>query len=203
ALDTRSAQERLGLGMMPVAPGIGTTVEIDADGARGVGAGHAQAQLALFRCQQQTRFRPACPGDFVAHARAPLKYRTYSRIPSATRQRMKGLKPMRAIRRRNRCRQAKVTTADPTMADSGAPHSEQLPPSSISNPLNSPLAMMMGMASRKENLAAARRSRPQNRPAVMVTPERDVPGIRAITWATPMINAPFNVSDSNGRCAGA
>ena len=38
---------------------------------------------------------------------------------------------------------------------------------------------MPGTASRKENLAAPERDRPSARPAVMVTPEREVPGISA------------------------
>ena len=37
---------------------------------------------------------------------------------------------------------------------------------------------VIGMASRNENRDAASRLRPSNNPAVMVAPERDVPGIR-------------------------
>ena len=43
----------------------------------------------------------------------------------------------------------------------------------------------IGMASRNENRAAAGRAKPSNRAAVMVMPEREVPGTRASAWAQP------------------
>ena len=44
---------------------------------------------------------------------------------------------------------------------------------------NNPLAAMAGIDRRNENRAAASLVRPENRPPVIVVPERDDPGIRA------------------------
>lgn len=52
-----------------------------------------------------------------------------------------------------------------------------------------PAPATAGIASKNEKRAAALRSRPANKPAVIVIPERDVPGINAITCATPIIAA--------------
>ena len=45
--------------------------------------------------------------------------------------------------------------------------------------LKQPAAAIMGIAMRKENRAAASRDNPSINPAVIVMPERDVPGIKA------------------------
>src|SRR5690606_27443471 len=58
---------------------------------------------------------------------------------------------------------------------------------------------IIGIASRKENRDAVSRVMPRNRPAVMVTPERDVPGTRARAWAMPTRTASFQLSVSRVR----
>ena len=55
---------------------------------------------------------------------------------------------------------------------------------------------MVGMESRNENLAAVVRLRPSSRAALMVTPERDVPGTSASAWARPMSRAWLKLSVS-------
>ena len=55
------------------------------------------------------------------------------------------------------------------------------------------------MASRKPNRAAASRFWPRNRPALMVAPDRDTPGISARHWAAPMMTLSLHVSCSMGR----
>ena len=42
-----------------------------------------------------------------------------------------------------------------------------------------PLPRIAGMLNKKEKRAAASRSNPRNKPAVMVAPDREVPGINA------------------------
>ena len=64
---------------------------------------------------------------------------------------------------------------------------------------NSPEANTAGMASRKPNRAASSRSRPRNRPALMVAPERDTPGTRARHCARPTIRPSRQVSCSAWR----
>jgi hypothetical protein len=54
---------------------------------------------------------------------------------------------------------------------------------------------MRGAERRKENLAAASRSSPRARPAVMVEPERETPGMTAPAWARPMRRASLSVAD--------
>ena len=44
---------------------------------------------------------------------------------------------------------------------------------------------MAGMDIRKENRTANFRSKPAKQPAVMVVPEREIPGQVAMAWATP------------------
>ena len=44
---------------------------------------------------------------------------------------------------------------------------------------------MAGMDIRKENRTANFRSNPTKQPAVMVVPEREIPGQVAMAWATP------------------
>ena len=56
-----------------------------------------------------------------------------------------------------------------------------------------------GTASRKENLAASCRSNPRNRAAVIVTPERDVPGTRASACAAPIISPSASVTCEMSR----
>ena len=54
---------------------------------------------------------------------------------------------------------------------------------------NTPAAIIIGVASKNENFAAASRDNPLKSPAVIVTPERDTPGITAIACAKPITNA--------------
>jgi len=53
---------------------------------------------------------------------------------------------------------------------------------------------MIGMDSKKENLAASPRFSFCPRPAIMVRPERETPGISASDWAKPTSNDFFQVS---------
>src|SRR6185312_11970206 len=48
---------------------------------------------------------------------------------------------------------------------------------------------MVGTARKKVNLVAATRSTPRSSPPRMVAPEREVPGISASTWQSPLWNA--------------
>ena len=48
---------------------------------------------------------------------------------------------------------------------------------------------MVGMARKKENSVAERLSVPKRSAPTMVAPERDTPGIMAIAWQSPMVNA--------------
>ena len=47
---------------------------------------------------------------------------------------------------------------------------------------------MTGIASKKENLVASCLDNPKKSPAVIVTPDLDVPGISANTWDRPIKN---------------
>ena len=71
--------------------------------------------------------------------------------------------------------------------------------SSRSLNLNSPAPAMVGMESRKEKRAEASRLNPIISPAVMVMPEREVPGISASAWATPMNSTSFQVRPCSSR----
>ena len=53
-------------------------------------------------------------------------------------------------------------------------------------PLKSVAPATTGISIRKENRAAVSRSRPRKRAAVIVIPEREVPGARDRTWASPI-----------------
>ena len=55
---------------------------------------------------------------------------------------------------------------------------------------------MVGMAKKKENSVAVLRCKPANIPAIIVAPEREVPGIMAKHWAKPTIRACFQVISS-------
>ena len=48
---------------------------------------------------------------------------------------------------------------------------------------------IVGTASRKENSAATLRSNPKIRPPIIDAPDREVPGIMARDWKTPIKNA--------------
>ena len=65
----------------------------------------------------------------------------------------------------------------PTAAEAITPviKAALISPGVMSFNLKTPAPTMMGVESKKENLAASR-VRPRARPAVMVTPERDTPG---------------------------
>ena len=52
-----------------------------------------------------------------------------------------------------------------------------------------PAAKIIGIDSKKENRAAAFRVNPKAKPAVIVTPEREVPGISAMACAHPIKKA--------------
>ena len=68
-------------------------------------------------------------------------------------------------------------------------------------PLNRTAPNTIGIRSRNENRAAASRSSPENRPAVIVTPERDTPGISARICDSPIsVARPSPVSEMPARC---
>jgi len=62
-----------------------------------------------------------------------------------------------------------------------------------------PAATRAGMARMNVSRVVATRSRSRNRPALMVAPERDTPGIRATHCTKPMITASFRLSEDSGR----
>ena len=64
---------------------------------------------------------------------------------------------------------------------------------------NNPEANTAGIASRNPNRADSGRSRPRTRPALMVAPDRDTPGISARHCATPTKRPSFQVSCSTWR----
>ena len=55
--------------------------------------------------------------------------------------------------------------------------------------LNTTAPAVTGIIIRKLRRAAASRSKPRKRLAVIVMPERDVPGLRASAWAAPTTRA--------------
>ncbi len=61
---------------------------------------------------------------------------------------------------------------------------------------------MVGMASTKENSAAVRRSTPHSRAAMIVAPEREVPGTIASTWPNPISTAASGPISSMERMEG-
>ena len=52
-----------------------------------------------------------------------------------------------------------------------------------------PAPSIAGMEIRKENLSAVLTGRPNNKVAAIVDPEREIPGVIAIAWATPIKKA--------------
>ena len=56
---------------------------------------------------------------------------------------------------------------------------------------NIPAPKIIGVASKKENLAADSRFKSENRPAAIVMPEREIPGMIASAWAMPMSKDSF------------
>src|ERR671926_410990 len=57
-----------------------------------------------------------------------------------------------------------------------------------------PAARMIGVASKNENLAAISALKPDASPPTTVTPDREMPGMRARTWEVPTPPACHNVS---------
>ena len=55
---------------------------------------------------------------------------------------------------------------------------------------------MVGIAIRKLNLEAVLLSKPKNKPVEIVIPDLEVPGIKAMDWANPIINASLIVISS-------
>ena len=55
--------------------------------------------------------------------------------------------------------------------------------------LNTTAPAVTGIIIKKLRRAAASRSKPRKRPAVIVMPDRDVPGLRASAWAAPTSRA--------------
>jgi hypothetical protein len=73
-------------------------------------------------------------------------------------------------------------------------------PTSLSHFVDSsrtPAPKTAGRDRRKENRAAVERLMPRNRAAVIVTPEREAPGMRASTWASPTRRASRQVNCSS------
>lgn len=65
--------------------------------------------------------------------------------------------------------------------------------------IRAPAPLIAMKARRREYLAPSVRLKPSMREAVIVMPERLVPGIRASIWARPMNTASFNVKLSSVR----
>ena len=79
----------------------------------------------------------------------------------------------------------------------GARKSGGMPPSPCtSNHLNSSAPAVIGRLMRNANRAAPSRPSPTKRPTVIVTPERDTPGCRAMAWPTPMTRASVRLTSS-------
>jgi hypothetical protein len=74
-----------------------------------------------------------------------------------------------------------------------APDEIGSPASTASPSTSSPAPAIAGMPRRKEKRAASGRVKPSERAAVMVTPERLVPGISASAWAAPTAIAGHSV----------
>ena len=64
----------------------------------------------------------------------------------------------------------------------------------------SPAAAVTGTANRNEKRAAASRDKPRNSPAVIVTPERDVPGTSASACAQPITTTSSQPIERSSRC---
>jgi hypothetical protein len=62
-----------------------------------------------------------------------------------------------------------------------------------------PAATRAGMARKNEIRVAATRSRPRNSPALMVAPERETPGTRAMHWTRPITMASVRFISFSGR----
>ena len=75
------------------------------------------------------------------------------------------------------------------MKDASAP-GERERASGLMSSASRPKAAITGTAISMENRAASLRVMPSARAAVMVTPERDAPGISARHWASPIMTAP-------------
>ena len=73
---------------------------------------------------------------------------------------------------------------------------EPLPSLANFNIANIPPAPITGKLINMEKRAASERVKPMPSAAVIVMPERDVPGISASAWASPMPMAPFHVKSS-------
>ena len=85
--------------------------------------------------------------------------------------------------------QRKAAAPATAMPSASAPQSAPAgaaPRLSVSSPA---AARMTGIASRNDRRAAAGRAMPSTRAAVMVTPERDAPGISASAWPQPIHSA--------------
>ena len=52
---------------------------------------------------------------------------------------------------------------------------------------------VIGMANKKEKREAASLVRPSNKPAVIVAPERDVPGTNASAWQRPITRTKMRI----------
>lgn len=88
--------------------------------------------------------------------------------------------------------------AKPTIPDKIAAMSASMPRAVLplwmrDFPASVPAPVMAMMESKREKRALAVRVRPRNRPALIVMPERLVPGMRARAWARPMNRAFFHV----------
>ena len=73
------------------------------------------------------------------------------------------------------------------------------PDATASPSFRMPAPAMAGMPSRKAKRAASGRSKPSARAAVMVMPERLVPGMMAMACATPMMRAGIQVMSDMRR----
>ncbi len=106
---------------------------------------------------------------------------------------------MRSRNRRNRWMHSSALMKDSRVPQAMACQSVAPPWSMSSRVLRAPAAVIRGMDSQKEKRAASSRRSPRKRAAVMVMPEREVPGISARAWARPTSRASFRVRLLSGR----
>src|SRR6266511_4302454 len=89
----------------------------------------------------------------------------------------------------------------PTMNGPAEPGGSPPPRAMSLTPFRTEAPKTIGISRRKERRAARSRSRRRNRPAVIVIPERDTPGMSARHWARPIASAPVLVLDASATDA--
>ena len=113
-------------------------------------------------------------------------------MPSTIRYQPKALKSCFLIKPIRNRMASMETIKEITMPTSRIPSSgpEKPPPSTRKIRIFTPLApSIAGIARKKENSAATKREQPRNTAPRIVAPDREVPGISASIWHTPISKA--------------